>query len=62
MTLDELIASGRATCTIEEVAELLEVGRGTAYQAARVGQLPVMRLGRRLLVSVPRLLQLLEGQ
>ncbi|MGA2531315.1 MAG: helix-turn-helix domain-containing protein [Acidimicrobiales bacterium] len=62
MTLSELIASGRATCTIEEVADLLEVGRGTAYQAARDGQLPVMRLGRRVLVSVPQLVQLLEGQ
>jgi excisionase family DNA binding protein len=62
MTLAELIASGRATITVEESAELLGIGRGTAYEAARAGQLPALHIGRRVLVSVPRLLELLEGQ
>ena len=42
--------SERLTLTIEETARLLRVSRGTAYQAAREGQLPTVRLGRRLLV------------
>jgi excisionase family DNA binding protein len=42
--------SERLTYTVEEAAERLGVSRGSAYQAAREGQLPTLRLGRRLLV------------
>jgi excisionase family DNA binding protein len=41
--------------TIEQVADYLHVGRSTAYDAARRGELPVVRLGRRLLVPRARL-------
>ena len=41
---------GRATYTIEEVAKILGIGRNTAYEAARTGQIPVIRIGKRLLV------------
>lgn len=40
----------RATYTIEEVAKMLGVGRSSAYQAVRVGEIPTIRVGRRLLV------------
>jgi excisionase family DNA binding protein len=56
-TLDNLI--GQATCTVEQAAEILGVARGTAYEACRLGQLPTLRLGRRVLVPVPRLLAML---
>lgn len=46
----------RATITIEEAASLLGIGRTAAYDAARRGQLPTRRLGRRLFVPVPALL------
>jgi len=52
---------GRATITVEEVAVLLGVGRSAAYDAARRGDLPALRVGRRLLIPVPRLLQMLGG-
>jgi excisionase family DNA binding protein len=52
----------RATITVEEAAELLGIGRTAAYQAARRGQLPTCRLGRRLLVPVPALIELLNGR
>ena len=52
--LDEL--AGKATITIEQTAKLLGLGR-TAYDAARRGELPTRRLGRRLLVPVPALLE-----
>lgn len=50
---------GRATIGVAEAADLLGIGRSAAYEAARRGQLPTLRLGRRLLVPVPRLLALL---
>jgi excisionase family DNA binding protein len=47
------------TFTIEQAGELLGVSRGFAYQAARTGELPTIKLGRRLLVPRCRLLELL---
>jgi len=40
----------RATLTITEAAEVLGVGRNFAYELARVGKLPTIRLGRKVLV------------
>jgi excisionase family DNA binding protein len=40
----------RMTVTVEEAAQLLGIGRSTAYIAVRTGELPRIRLGRRLLV------------
>jgi excisionase family DNA binding protein len=57
VNLDEI--GGRATITIEEAAELLGISRGSAYEAARSGELPTLPLGRRRLVPVPRLLSML---
>lgn len=47
----------RATISVEESAKLLGIGRTAAYEAARRGELPTRRLGRRLLVPVPALLE-----
>jgi excisionase family DNA binding protein len=41
----------RRTYTVEEAGKLLGLSRPTAYEAAKSGQLPVIRIGRRLLVS-----------
>lgn len=51
-----------ATLTIPEAAELLGVGRNTAYLEAQTGELagvPVIRVGRRLLIPRAPLLDLL---
>ncbi len=48
-----------ATLSIPQAAEILGVGRDLAYLAARRGQLPTVRLGRRLLVRTDELLELL---
>jgi excisionase family DNA binding protein len=53
-SLDQL--GGQATITIEQAAQVLGLGRTAAYDAARRGELPTRRLGRRLLVPVPALL------
>jgi excisionase family DNA binding protein len=46
------------TVSVEEAGRLLGVSRGVAYEAARSGQLPTIRLGRRILVPRARLLEL----
>ena len=48
-----------ATLTVEEAAGLLGISRGLAYEAARTGQLPTIRIGHRILVPRARLLELL---
>ncbi|MCH7583290.1 MAG: helix-turn-helix domain-containing protein [Acidobacteria bacterium] len=51
-----------ATLTITEAAELLGISRNSAYEAARSGNLagvPVLRVGRRLLVPAAPLRALL---
>ena len=36
--------------TIPEAAKKLGIGRNTAYEAARRGQIPTIKIGKRLLV------------
>lgn len=50
---------GRLTCTVEEAAVVLGIGRGAAYRAVRRNEIPHLTLGRRVLVKVPALLELL---
>ena len=52
----------RATVTVEIAARVLGIGRSAAYEAAKRGELPTIRLGRRLVVPVPRLLDLLGAR
>lgn len=59
MTIDELLAEGRDTCTVEEAGAVLGISRGSAYSAARAGELPTLHLGRRYVVPVRRLAGLL---
>jgi excisionase family DNA binding protein len=44
-----------ATLTVEEAAEILGVGRRTAYKAVAAGELPALRLGNRLVVPRAKL-------
>lgn len=57
LTLEDL--RGRATITVPEAAEVLGVGRGLAYDAARAGDIPTISIGRRLVVPVHQLLRML---
>lgn len=50
---------GRCTCSVEEAAAALGIGRSTAYAAAHDGTLPVLRIRTRLLVSTTQLLAML---
>ena len=47
------------TITVEQAGELLGISRRSAYRAASNGELPTIKLGRRLLVPTKRVLELL---
>ena len=49
----------RSTVTVERAASILGIGRSSAYALARSGELPTLRLGRRLVVPVAGLRRLL---
>ena len=44
-------SNDKLTLTVEEAGKRLGISRATAYALANQGQLPVIRLGKRLLVS-----------
>ena len=50
----------RETLTVEEAAKVLGVGRNTAYEAVRRGEIPSIRVGRRLVVPKAALERMLE--
>lgn len=56
-TMDDV--RSRATISVPEAGEVLGIGREAAYNAARRGELPTLRLGRRLLVPTQALLDML---
>ena len=49
------------TATVEEAATVLGIGRNTAYEGIRSGEIPSIRVGRRVLVPKAALARLLEG-
>jgi excisionase family DNA binding protein len=50
----------RAVLTVEEAAQVLRIGRSSAFTAVRTGDIPSLRIGRRLLVPRAGLERLLE--
>jgi excisionase family DNA binding protein len=52
----------RLTYTLAEAAQQLGISRWLAYEAAHRGELPVCRIGRRMLVPRSALLRLLDQQ
>lgn len=55
MTLNDL----PPTINVEEAGEMLGISRRSAYRAAANGDLPALRIGRRLVVPTAQLLELL---
>ncbi|MDP8932529.1 MAG: helix-turn-helix domain-containing protein [Actinomycetota bacterium] len=49
-----------ATMTVEQAGQLLGISRRSAYRAAAAGDIPTIRLGRRILVPTARLYRLLS--
>jgi excisionase family DNA binding protein len=50
------------TITVTHAAKLLGIGKNQAYKAAASGELPVVRIGHRLLVPTARVLMMLGVQ
>ncbi len=55
------MAGKKRTMTVEEAGEVLGISRSLAYELVRRGELPSLRLGRRLVVPI-RALEELLGQ
>ena len=49
------------TQTVEEAAKELGIGRNQAYAAAKRGEIPILRIGKRILVLREPLKRMLEG-
>ena len=50
----------KLTCSVEVAGEILGLGRSAAYQAVRTGEIRAIRIGKRILVPVHALEQLLS--
>ena len=55
-----LRAGERCAVSIEEAAYMLGIGRSTAYEAARTGQLPTCSFNHRKVVPIKCLIELLD--
>ena len=53
--------TGRMTYKIEEGARLLGIGRNQAYEAARRGDIPTIKIGKRLLAPKTAIDRMLNG-
>ena len=53
--------SQRLTMNVEEAAVVLGISRASAYQAVTRGEIPCIRIGRRILVPKAALERMLEG-
>ena len=50
----------KLTLTVDEAAKILGIGRQLAYNRVKTGEIPVIKIGRRLLVPRKALERLLE--
>jgi excisionase family DNA binding protein len=57
MTLED-----RKTCTVPEAAKILGISRGKAYGAAKSGEIPSIKIGKRIVVPIAALDLLLSGK
>ena len=48
--------------TVEEAAELLRISRNTAYEAVKRGEIPSVRVGRRILIPRISIMKMLGGE
>jgi excisionase family DNA binding protein len=50
------------TITVTRAAKVLGIGRNNAYAAARNGDIPTIRIGKRILVPLAALERMLQGR
>jgi excisionase family DNA binding protein len=49
------------TCTVEQAASVLGVGRGHAYRAVKAGEIPAIHIGTRMLVKTATLRRMISN-
>ncbi len=52
----------RLACSVPEAGEMIGLGRQASYNAARRGEIPTKRFGRRLIVPLPIFKKMLSGE
>lgn len=50
------------TVSVPEAGRILGISRNSAYQAARAGEIPALRIGHKLRVPKAALLEMINGQ
>ncbi len=60
LTINQL--KSRATVSVPEAGAVLGISRNGSYQAAKRGEIPVIKIGGRLVVPTARLLRLLGAE
>ena len=55
-------SDGRLTITVAEAATRLGIGRNAAYEAARAGLIPSIRIGKRVLIPIAAFERMLQGE
>lgn len=61
MAKGKATSSERLTYSVPEAGALIGVGRNQAYEAAKAGQLPTIKIGNRILVPRAALNELLAN-
>lgn len=56
-----MVTAEKIVLTVPEAGELLGISRAHAYLMVKQGQLPIIKLGRRLVVPRPALMKMLES-
>lgn len=56
-----MVSQERLAFSVEEARKLLGLGRGSMYEAVRIGQIPSIRIGRRILIPRVAIEQLLAN-
>ena len=53
---------GKLVLSVDETAKILGIGRNSAYEGVARGEIPVIKVGKRLLVPKAALEKLLNGK
>ncbi len=55
------MSAHKRTISVDEAAKILGIGRCTAYEGIHTGQIPSIRIGKRIVVPVDQLDRMLKG-
>ena len=58
--MNKNVNEARLTLNVSEVACLLGLSRASAYEAVRMGQIPSIRIGRRIIIPRVALMKMQE--